>query len=428
MGKGITGTSTVRLGFIGVGLRGRNHLEEMLKRSDTEIIAFADPDPAALSLAVKQTQDAGKKSPATYGNGPHDYLQLLERTDIDAVFISTPWEWHAPQGIAAMKAGKIVGMEVCGAVRLEECWDLVETYEKTRVPIMMLENVCYRRDIMAVLNMVRMGMFGELIHLQGGYQHDLREVKFNDGINYYGGGVEFGEKGLSEAKWRTAHSVNRNGELYPTHGLGPVAVMADINRGNRMTKISSVASKARGLHKYIVEHPKGGDQHPNAGVQFRLGDVVTTSIQCARGETIILSHDTNSPRPYSLAFRVQGTEGLWMNDGNQIHLQQLSPAHRWENDDVYLEKYDHPLWKRRASEAKSAGHGGMDFFVDHAFIECIKAAEPFPLDVYDLASWYAITPLSERSIAEGGQVQDIPDFTRGAWETRKPVFGFSDLY
>lgn len=418
----------VRLGFIGVGLRGRYHLEEMLKRSDTEIIALADPDPAAMALAMKQTEVAGKKLPAAYGNGPHDYLRLLERKDIDAVFIATPWEWHAPQGIAAMKAGKIVAMEVSGAMQLADCWDLVETYERTQTPIMMLENVCYRRDIMAILHMVHQGMFGELLHLQGGYQHDLREVKFNDGVNYYGGGVEFGEKGISEARWRTNHSVNRNGELYPTHGLGPVAVMADINRGNRMTRLSSVASKARGLHKYIVEHPNGGPGHPNASVAFKLGDVVTTSIQCARGETIILSHDTSSPRPYSLGFRVQGTEGIWMNDGNQIHLQHQSPSHRWEPDEKYLETHDHPLWKRRAEEAKDAGHGGMDFFVDHAFIECIKQNKAFPLDVYDLASWYAITPLSERSIAEGGQVQDIPDFTRGSWETRKPVFGFSDEY
>ncbi len=428
MGKELLSTDRVRLGFIGVGLRGRYHLEEMLKRTDTDIIAFADPDPEALALAMRQTEEAGRKKPSAFGNGPEDYLRLLERSDIDAVFISTPWEWHAPQGIAAMKAGKIVGMEVSGALHLSDCWDLVETYEQTRTPIMMLENVCYRRDIMAVLHMVRQGMFGELLHLQGGYQHDLREVKFNDGVHYYGGGVEFGEKGISEARWRTAHSVNRNGELYPTHGLGPVAVMADINRGNRMTRLSSVATKARGLHKYIVQHPKGGTSHPNASVNFRLGDIVTTSIQCANGETIILSHDTSSPRPYSLGFRVQGTEGIWMNDGNQIHLQNISPPHRWEADQSYLDKYDHPLWKNRAEEAKDAGHGGMDFFVDNAFIACIKASAPFPLDVYDLASWYAVTPLSERSIAAGGEVQEFPDFTRGAWESRRPVFGFSDQY
>lgn len=420
--------SKVRLGFIGVGLRGRSHLEEMIKRSDTEIIAFADPDPSAIAFAQKQLTGAGKSEAAVYSNGNYDYRNLLKRDDVDAVFVSTPWEWHAVQGIDAMNAGVIVGMEVCGAVHLQDCWDMVEAHESSGTRIMILENVCYRRDVMAVLNMVRLGMFGELLHLQGGYQHDLRDVKLNDGVQWYGGGVEFGEKGISESKWRTQHSVERNGELYPTHGLGPVAVMIDINRGNRMLRISSVATKARGLHKYIVEHPKGGSTHPNAQVNFKLGDVVTSSIQCANGETIILSHDTSSPRPYSLAFRVQGTEGIWMNDGNQIYFQDQSPAERWETSSVYLEKHDHPLWKKNAEAAKTAGHGGMDYFVDHAFIECIKRDVDFPLDVYDLASWYAITPLSERSIAEGGQVQDIPDFTRGKWAERKPVFGFNDEY
>jgi hypothetical protein len=248
-------------------------------------------------------------------------------------------------------------------------------------------------------------------------------------------GVEFGEKGFSEAKWRTLHSVNRNGELYPTHGLGPVAMMIDVNRGNLLTRVSSIATKSRGLHKYIVNHPKGGPNHPNAKVNFKLGDIVTTQIQTINGETIVLTHDTNSPRPYNLGFRVQGTEGIWQDNhageftAGMLYFEGKSPkAHAWENSEKYLKEYDHPLWKKYEKAAVGAGHGGMDFFVDNAFIECIKRKTPFPMDVYDLATWYAITPLSEKSIAEGGQVQDIPDFTRGKWKNRQADFCMGDDY
>jgi predicted dehydrogenase len=334
-----------------------------------------------------------------------------------------------PQAIDSLQAGKIPGVEVCGALRLQDCWDIVNASEKTGLPVMPLENVCYRRDILAVYNMVRQGIFGELLHLQGGYEHDLRGVKFNDGVTPYNSGVEFGEKGYSEARWRTQHSVNRNGDLYPTHGLGPVAMMIDINRGNLLTRISSVATKARGLHEYIVNHPKGGAQHPNAKVNFKLGDVVTSQIQTANGETIVLTHDTNSPRPYNLGFRVQGTKGLWQDqhagqfNAGLIYVEGKSAkSHAWENPETYLKEYDHPLWKKFESQAVGAGHGGMDFFVMNAFVECMKRNAPFPLDVYDMATWYAITPLSEKSIAEGGQVQLIPDFTRGKWKNRKPDF------
>jgi hypothetical protein len=334
-----------------------------------------------------------------------------------------------------MKAGKIVGMEVCGAMKLSDCWEFVKTYEETKTPIMMLENVCYRRDVMAVLNMVKQGLFGELVHGQGGYEHDLRGVLFNDGQSAYNSGVEFGEKGFSEAKWRTNHYVNRNGELYPTHGLGPIATMFDLNRGNRMLRLTSMASKARGLKKYIEEHPKGGKDHPNAKIDFKQGDVVTTQIQCANGETILLTHDTSLQRPYNLGFRVQGSEGIWQDFGwgdseqGLIYFEkQMSHTHKWDNTKTWIEQHDHPLWKRFAKEAENSGHGGMDFFVDNAFIECIKQNKEFPLDVYDLAAWYSITPLSEKSIKENGQPQDIPDFTKGAWKTRKPVFGLTDEF
>ncbi|MEO6228955.1 MAG: Gfo/Idh/MocA family oxidoreductase [Ferruginibacter sp.] len=424
----------VRVGMIAVGMRGQTHLEEMLKRKDVEIIAMADPDKSMMALAQALVKKYGKKAPAEYTNGNLDYKNLLKRDDIDAVFIASPWEWHTPQAIDAMKAGKMTGLEVCGAIKLQDCWDLVNTSEKTGVPIMPLENVCYRRDIMAVHNMVSKGMFGEVLHMQGGYEHDLRGVLFNDGVNPYDSGVEFGAKGYSEAKWRTQHYIDRNGENYPTHGLGPVSTMVGINRGNRITRLSSVATKARGLHRYIVNHPKGGPNHPNAKIKFKQGDIVNTQIQTANGETILLTLDTSSPRPYNLGFRVQGTEGLWQDyqagefDKGMLYFENVSKPHTWDNPEKFMEDNDHPLWKRFENDAAASGHGGMDFFVDNAFIECIKRRAHFPLDVYDLATWYAITPLSEKSIAMGGQAQDIPDFTRGKWVNRKPIFGMSSEY
>lgn len=425
----------VRIGIIGTGMRGQNHIEMMLERTDVDIVALADPDPRMLADALALIKKAGKAEPATYPTGNYDYKNLLKRSDVDAVIIATPWEWHIPQAIDSVQAGKIPGVEVCGAIQLQDCWDIVNASEKTGIPVMALENVCYRRDILAVYNMVRQGLFGELLHLQGGYEHDLRGVKFNDGNTPYNSGAEFGEKGYSEARWRTQHSVNRNGDLYPTHGLGPVAMMIDVNRGNLLTKLSSVATKARGLHQYIVKHPKGGTNHPNASVKFKLGDVVTTQIQTANGETIVLTHDTNSPRPYNLGFRVQGTEGIWQDqhagqfNAGLLYIEGKSPkAHAWENPEKMLREYDHPLWKKFESQAVGAGHGGMDFFVDNAFIECIKRNAPFPIDVYDMATWYAITPLSEKSIAEGGQLQYIPDFTRGKWKNRTADFCLGTEY
>ncbi len=418
----------VRLGFIGVGARGLGTLQLALQRKDIIVTAICDIDEKAAAKAVKMVTDAGMKAPSLYTNGDHAYRKLLDQKDVDAVFICTPWEWHTPMSVDAMKAGKATACEVAGAMSLDECWQMVRTYEATKTPFMIMENVCYRRDVMAVLNMVRKDMFGELIHLEGGYQHDLREVKFNDGVNYYGGGVEFGDKGYSEARWRTNHSVHRNGELYPTHGIGPIGSYININRGNRFEYLTSMASKARGLNKYIVDHPKGGKDHPNAKINFKLGDVVTTNIMTSNGESITLSHDTNLPRPYSLGFRVQGTNGIWMDVNKSIYLEGKSPAHKWEAADSYLKEYDHPLWKRYESEASGAGHGGMDFFVMNAFIEAYKRKEAMPLDVYDHASWAAITCLSEQSIAQGGEPQSFPDFTDGKWMTRKPIFALGEEY
>jgi predicted dehydrogenase len=417
----------VRLGFIGVGFRGQSHLELALNRNDVEIVAICDIQQAMIDMSLQMVHKASKPKPQVIMDGPYGYRKMLENKNIDAVIISTPWEWHTVMCIDSMNAKKYVGCEVITGMTIEECWELVHTSEKTGMPLMMLENVCYRRDVMAVMNMARKGIFGELIHLQGGYQHDLRAVKFNDGKTDPGVGAEFGEKGFSEAQWRTQHSVNRNGELYPTHGIGPIAMMTDINRGNRFTQLVSYSSKARGLHDYVVK--TAGENHPNAKVNFKLGDVVTTMIRTAKDETILLQHDTNLPRPYSLGFRVQGTNGIWMDVNKSIYIEGKSKEpHNWEDAKEWLDKYDHPLWKKYGNDAAGAGHGGMDWFVLNAFIESVKRKTNTPQDVYDAVTWSAITPLSESSIQMGGETVEFPDFTNGQWMYRKNNFALDDSY
>ncbi|HRI78370.1 MAG TPA: Gfo/Idh/MocA family oxidoreductase [Cyclobacteriaceae bacterium] len=414
----------LRLGFIGVGLRGQSHLELALGRTDVDVVALCDIQQVMMDRALNLVTKSGKKKPTVILEGPTAYKKMLTNEGIDAVIISTPWEWHSRMCLDAMRAKKYVGCEVNVGLTVEECWELVHTSEETGMPLMMLENVCYRRDVMAVMNMVRQNIFGEMVHLQGGYQHDLREVKFNNGTG--GSGVEFGENAFSEAQWRTQHSVNRNGDLYPTHGIGPVAMMIDINRGNRFTELVSYSTKSRGLHNFIVK--KGGENHSNAKVKFKLGDVVTTMIRTANDETVLLQHDTNLPRPYSLGFRVQGTNGIWMDVNKSIYIEdQSKKPHSWEEAQSWLDKYDHPLWKKYGNDASGAGHGGMDWFVLNAFVEAAKRKIQTPQDVYDAVTWSAISPLSEWSIQSGDSVE-FPDFTKGQWMYRKNTFAIDDSF
>ena len=417
----------LKVGLIGVGLRGTNHLNNVLLRNDVLVTAICDIDPKRISNALGIIEKSGQKKPKVFESSEYDYRNLLALKDVDAIIISTPWLWHTRMAKDSMLAGKYTGLEVSAANTLEECWDLVNTHEQTGTHLMILENVNYRRDVLAVLNMVKQNVFGELVHFRGGYQHDLRFVKLNDGKSAYGKGVEFGEKGISESVWRTQHSLLRNADVYPTHGLGPIAAMCDINRGNRFSSLTSNATKAIGLNDYIIKH--GGEKHPNAKLKFKQGDVITSTIETTNGETIIITHDCNLPRPYSLGFRVQGSNGLWEDDGNRIYIEgQAKKPHAWDDADEWLKKYDHPLWKKYGELAMGAGHGGMDFFVINAFVESAKQNIAPPMDAYDAAAWSAITPLSELSIENNGEPQDFPDFTRGNWIKRKPYNWIKDTY
>ena len=420
-------SNKLQVGIIGTGLRGQWMTKLLLDRSDVDIPVICDIDEKMIDMVLNVFEKQGRPKPKIYRDGPEDFRNMVSNEDLDGVYIATPWEWHHPMAMAAMENGCNVGTEVPAALTINECWDLVNTSEKSGKLCMIMENVNYRRDIMAVLNMVRKDLFGELLHCQGGYQHDLRHVKFNDGKGAYGGGVEFGEKGFSEARWRTQHSVDKNADLYPTHGLGPISPMLKINRGNRMLHLTSTATQSRGLHEYIVKN--GGEDHPNAKINFKLGDVVTTVIKCANGQTIMLSHDTNSPRPYSLNFRVQGTKGIWMKDNKSIYIEGRSPeSHRWEKDEPYLKEYDHPLWKRFEQQAAGSGHGGMDFFIVRAFVEALKDDQSPVIDVYDAVSMSVIVPLSEKSIKSNSASIQIPDFTRGKWKDNMPIFGLNEKY
>lgn len=417
-------TDKVRLGYIGVGLRGRNHVGEGLLRDDVEIVAICDIQESSLKYCREQFVKAKKKLPTEYTGGLDAYKKLIARKDIDAVIISTPWEFHKDQAIDTMRAGKYVGCEVIAGITEQDHWDILKVYEETKIPYMTLENVCYRRDVMAVLNMVRQNIFGELIHLEGGYEHDLRGVLFNDGKNFSGKGAEFGPDTVGEAQWRTQWNIDRDGDIYPTHGAGPVMNYININRGNRFTNLVSFSSKSRGLNSYIEKVSPG---HKNAKIKFKNGDVTTTMLNCANGETVTLTHDTHLPRPYSLGFRVQGTEGIWMDVNNSIYIEGKSAKYdQWDKADTWFEKYDHPLWKKYAAQAEGAGHGGMDWYVFNAFIQAVKQRKQTPIDIYDSLTMSVITPLSEKSLNEGNAPQQFPDFTKGKWKERKNTFALDD--
>ncbi|MDR1331184.1 MAG: Gfo/Idh/MocA family oxidoreductase [Tannerella sp.] len=414
----------LRFGFIGTGSRCQEHINNVLAIEGNRIVAVCDTQQGPLERTLKHIASLNAPEPKAYTGSEYAYEQMLNNEEFDCIIIASPWEWHTPMAVAAMKAGvPYVGVEVSAANTLEECWDLVNVSESTGSRLNILENVCYRRDCMAALNMVRQGLFGEMLHGGCGYEHDLRDIKFNDGSQYSyraGGELRMGRDAYAEAQWRTQHAVRRNGDIYPTHGVGPVAHCMDINRGNRFLALASMATQSRGLHKFIVD--RGGADHPYAALRFNLGDIVTTMIKCANGQTVVVTHDTSSPRPYSLGFRIQGTNGLWMNDGDHVYVEGQSQPHRWDEADEWFGKYDHGMWRTLEARAREAGHGGMDYIMMYDFVDAIRNGRPAPMDCYDAAAWSAISALSEMSVARGGALVDFPDFTRGQWIHRTPGF------
>lgn len=393
---------TIHAGVIGLGNRSKEQIRTLLSMADVEIRVVCD----VYEDRVQAAQDAIKQQRGVRPDGTCDYRAVNSREDIEAVFIFTSWQTHVRIAVDAMKHGKTPAMEVGGATSLEECWELVRVSEDTGIPVMLLENCCYNREEMNLLNMIRQGVFGELVHCRGGYQHDLREEIGNGDINRH---------------YRQDNFRNRNGELYPTHELGPIAQYLNINRGNRMLSLVSMSSKAVGEHAWME---KNRADSPLAQVKFNQGDVVTTMIKCANGETIMLTHDCTLPRPYSRGGYIQGSKGLWAEDGRFIYLEDRTQPgphgeHNFESDAPYMQEYMHPLWKEYEEFGLRGGHGGMDYLVLRAFIESLQKGVAFPIDVYDAAAWMAVTCLSEQSIAMGSMPVAVPDFTGGRWVCRE---------
>lgn len=391
----------INVAMVGISKRGSGLLGLLLEMDDVNVIGVSDLYEDRLEAAREKVVAAKKKDPLA----TTDYRRLLDLKSLDAVITPSSWTSHAQICIDAMSAGKYAATEVGGATSIEQCWDLVKTSERTGVPCMLLENCCYGREEMTVLNMVKKGLFGELIHSEGGYRHDLRDEVC---------------KGRENRHYRLSNYMHRNGDVYPTHDLGPIAKYLDINRGNRMISLTATASKARGLNAWA--HKNEGQDSDLAQVDFVLGDVITTVIKCAHGETIALTHDTSLPRPYSRGNLLQGTKGIWMEDKHGVYFDGISPKlHTWQDLDEYYEEYEHPLWKRFRQEGVKGGHGGMDWLVLRAFVEAVKNKTQTPIDVYDTAAWMAVTCLSEDSIVTGSQPIAIPDFTNGRWFEREPI-------
>jgi hypothetical protein len=388
---------------IGLGGRGLSQLGELMRVPGVEICAVCDIYPDRAEQGACDVLKKSGRRPEVYT----DYRTLLAQSAANAVLCCTTWITHAEIAVAAMRAGKHVAIEVGGAASLEECWRLVRVSEDTGKFCMLLENCCYDRNEMALFQMARQGLFGEVVHCEGGYRHDLRNE-----ITY----------GKENRHGRLVNFIGRNGDLYPTHQLGPIAKLLRINRGNRFLSVVSVASKARGLHDYVLrDRPEG---HPLHTQVFNAGDVTDTIITCANGETIRLTHDCNLPRPYGRDYALQGTRGIFKEAplGAAIHIEGMyGVGEKWEKFSDVRPTHEHPLWRLyKEGGIHAEGHGGMDFLVLSAFAEAAMADAPPPVDVYDTAAWMSITCLSEASASLGGAPMPVPDFTDGRWVDRAP--------
>ena len=393
---------TIHLGIIGLGGRGRGQMQTLLEMPDVKAAIVCDDWEDRAERGADLAEKVQGFRPATTKRSE----DVFARDDIEGVVIMTSWQTHVTLAIQALKAGKYPALEVGGGTSIEQLWELVRTSEETGIPVMLLENCCYDRREMALLNMVRKGLFGELVHCTGGYCHDLRdEIGLGDRNHHY----------------RLDNFLHRNGELYPTHELGPIAKYLNIGRGNAILSVSSTASKARGLKAWLAEN------RPDiANAHVCEGDIVDTVLRCANGETIHLRHDCTLPRPYSRNAMVQGTKGIWQEDGAHIYLEGISPGRKagewtesWEPEEKYMKKYEHPLWKKYREFGLRGGHGGMDYLVLRSYVESIQNHTPPTIDVYDTTTWLAVTVLSEQSVALNGAPVPMPDFTCGRWMTRK---------
>ncbi len=398
---------TVRVGIIGLGMRGPGAVKRLSYIDGVEIRALCDLREEKTKAAAEILKNTRHK-PELYSGSAYDWKKLCDRDDLDLVYIATPWEWHTPMAVYAMEQGKHAAVEVPAARTLEECWQLVETSEKTRKHCMMLENCCYDFFELLTLNMARQGFFGDIVHAEGAYIHNLIDLNFS----------KEGYQGM----WRLKENAHRNGNLYPTHGLGPVCQIMNINRGDQMDYLTSLSSNDfnMGAHaKTLAADDPFYTGYANA--DFR-GNMNTTLVKTKNGRSLMIQHDVSSPRPYSRIHLVSGSRAMarkWPSPA------RIAVGHSWAGEEEMKEfenTYQPEIVKKVGELAKQVGgHGGMDFIMDWRLIDCLRNGLPLDQDVYDAALWSAIAPLSEHSVANRSQSVDVPDFTRGAWKTNVPV-------
>jgi len=398
---------TVRIGFVGLGNRGPGAVNRMRKIEGVDIKALCDIRPEKVN-AVKKSLEGSSHNPQVYTGKEEEWKKMCDRPDLDLIYIATPWSLHAPMAVYAMNQGKHVCIEVPAAKTLEECWQLVETSERTKKHCIILENCCYDFFELLTLNMSRQGLLGEIIHGEGAYNHDLLNSNFKKG-GYYD-------------MWRLKENM-RNGNLYPTHGLGPVAQVLDINRGDRMDYLVATSTNDFSMGAKAKELAATDDFYKEFATKSYRGNMNVTTIRTEKGKTIMLQHDVSSPNIYSRIFKISGTRGSVIKypDPERIAFGD----EKWISEDEFKkiqEQYQPPIVKRVGELAKQVGgHGGMDFLMDWRTIDCLRNGLPVDMDVYDAALWSAIAPLSEQSVANRSKSIDIPDFTGGSWKTNKPV-------
>jgi predicted dehydrogenase len=392
---------TVRLAIVGTGLRGRSVLREFLAVDGVEITALCDNVPEKAERAAKMVTDAGRPRPALYTNGDTAFEQLVLRDDIDIVYTATPWDWHVPVCLAAMRAGKHAATEVPAAHSIEDCWALVHESERTRKHCLMMENCCYDFNEMLVDRMVKEGAFGDVLYAEAAYIHDLRGILFED---------------KDEGLWRRAPHTNRDGNFYPTHGLGPVAWFLDVHGGDRFDYLVSMSTPEAGLTSWRAAHEPRDS--PKWDETYRAGDINTSLVKTVRGKTILLQHNVTLPTPYDRLNSVRGTKGVFKDYPARLYLEGQEGGHRFRPiDDAVKAQYTHPLWQRVGEIARAkGGHGGMDYIMAYRLVETMREGLPPDFDVYDAAAWSAPWPLSEASLAMSSAPVRFPDFTRGAWD------------
>jgi hypothetical protein len=402
----------VRVGIVGTGNRGSSLLGMSLRAPGVRVAALCDTDQANLERAQAQAVRAGQAKPEGYTGSPESYKKLMDRQDLDAVLIAAPWQWHTPMAVHSMQAGKYTGVEVPAALTVEECWALVETQEKTRTQCMMMENWSFRRDNLAVLNMIRQGLLGTMVHCHAAHSHDCIDHWFFDA--------------QGNMRWGGEFLVRRNCDQYPTHGVGPVLSWLDINRGDSFESLASTATASRGINEYFIR--KFGAGHPNAKRTYRQGDIVTSVARTRLGKTVVVNYDMQLPRPYDNRWMIQGTRGLYCEQRLSVYVAGRSPKyHEWEPFEPYQKEFDHRWWKPVQTEAGATdplagGHGGTDDLEVRLFLAAARDKTPTPLDIYDSVTMSAVIGLSEASIAKGSAPVEFPDFTRGGWKSWRPYF------